>query len=132
MQRQRHNAPDGAQRVGRVGALGVVAAGALCAAVLSVASRVPPTPIDTDTIPGVEIGPALEGDAKPAVRSDRRGGSSPRDGARGSDARGRGDGTGGRAVPTAYGRPRGAPRPNAAGGPRARGGARHQPGFYTP
>jgi hypothetical protein len=125
MQRQRHNAPGGAQHLGRVGALGVVAAGALCAAVLSVASRVPPTPIDTERIPGIEIGPALEGDVTPAVRSDR--GSSSRDGARGSDARGRGDSPRGRAVPAAYGRSGGAAGQNVAGGPRSGDGARDEP-----
>jgi hypothetical protein len=104
MQQQRHTAPGGAQNLGRVGALAVVAAGALCAAVLSVASRVPPTPIDTDRIPGIEIGTTLEGDGTPAVRGDGD-----------SDARGGGDGPGGRAVPVAYGRSSGGAEQNAAG-----------------
>jgi hypothetical protein len=126
MQKQRHNAPGGAQHLGRVGAVGVVAAGALCAAVLSVASRVPPTPIDTDRIPGIEIGPALEGDATPAVRRDGRAGSSARHAARGSDARGRGDSPGRRAVPAAYGKSGGAAGQNVAGGPRSSDGARDE------
>ena len=75
MQKQRHTAAGGGQNLGRVGAIGVLAAGALCAAVLSVASRVPPTPIDTERIPAVEIGSAIEGDVTPAVPRDRRSGS---------------------------------------------------------
>jgi hypothetical protein len=138
MQKQRHNAPGGGQNLGRVGALGVLAAGALCAAVLSVASRVPPTPINAERIPAVEIGSATEGDVTPALREDRRSGPRRRDGKRGSDAgdrrdRGRrarnagtrGDGVraGGSAVPVAFRDSRGGAGQNAHGGPPSGGGS---------
>lgn len=96
------------------------------------ASRVPPTPIDTDRIPGIEIGPALEGDATPAVRRDGRAGSSARHAARGSDARGRGDSPRGRAVPAAYGKSGGAAGQNVAGGPRSGDGNSDDQGAAPP
>jgi hypothetical protein len=85
-----------------VGALGVVAAGALCAGVLSVASRVPPTPIDTEQIPAIQIGGATKSDVAPAVRRDRPSNSRRRHGKRASDARDRRAGAGGSALPVAY------------------------------
>jgi hypothetical protein len=96
---QPHTAPGGGQHLGRVGAIGVVAAGALCAAILSVATRVPPTPIDTERIPGIQIGTVVEDEVSPVVRSNREavaraGNRSRRAGAR------RGDGD--RAVPAVY------------------------------
>jgi hypothetical protein len=138
MRKQRHTAPGGGQNLGRVGALGVLAAGALCAAVLSVASRVPPTPIDLDRIPSVEVGGAIEGEATPAVRHARRSDSRRRDGKRGSDGQdrasrraGKGDSpgrgsrgerarAGGSALPTAYGDSGGGEQ-NAVAGPRPGG-----------
>jgi hypothetical protein len=56
MRNNRHNAPGGGRSLGRVGALGIVLAGALTAAVLSVAVRVPPPPVDYSEIPQVEVG----------------------------------------------------------------------------
>jgi hypothetical protein len=142
MRKQRHNAPGGGQNLGRVGAVGVIAAGALCAAVLSVASRVPPTPIDTEQIPNVEVGISTEGDTTRAVRQPRRSGSSRRDGKPARDAR---DSTrlrarqagksrsrdavraGGSALPVAHLDPGGSAGPNYAVGPRPSGGEPHQP-----
>jgi hypothetical protein len=113
MRKQRHTPPGAAQQFGRVGAIGVVAAGALCAAVLSVASRVPPTPIETERIPAVEIGSATEDEATSAVRKDNRAGSRRREGSRrpgaqdrrrrGGSAGDTGRRAGGSAVPVAYG-----------------------------
>jgi hypothetical protein len=143
MRKQRHTAPGGGQNLGRVGALGVLAAGALCAAVLSVASRVPPTPIDTETIPGIEIGSAPEGDVTPAVRKDRRSGSRQRDGKRASHAgdrrarnggsgrngssRGNGARAGGSALPVVYRDSGDRPGQNADGGPWSGGGGTDRP-----
>jgi hypothetical protein len=145
MQKQRHTAPGGGQNLGRVGALGVLAAGALCAAVLSVASRVPPTPIDTETIPGIEIGSAPESDVTPAVRKDRRSGGDRHGKARRSGARDRGSSrrrggnggshggvrAGGSAIPVAYRDSGDGAAQNSAGGPQTGGGAPDQPGSGT-
>ena len=137
MRKQRHTAPGGGQNLGRVGALGVLAAGALCAAVLSVASRVPPTPIDTAEIPSVEIGPPIEDAVTPPVRRDRRSGAR-RAGKRGSsarerggsdrrarkdDSRGRGVRAGGSALPVAYGQSGGGSDGNAIARPEPGGGS---------
>ena len=135
MRKQRHTARGGGQNLGRVGALGVLAAGALCAAVLSVASRVPPTPIDTAEIPSVEIGPPIEDAVTPPVRRDRRSGAR-RAGKRGSsarerggserrarkdDSRGRGVRAGGSALPVAYGQSGGDSGRNAIARPQPGG-----------
>jgi hypothetical protein len=137
MPKQRHNASGGGQNLGRVGAVGVLAAGALCAAVLSVASRVPPTPIDTERIPSVEIGSATEGGVRSTVRKDRRSGSLRRDGKRTNSTdrarhRGRRAAGGGRrgaarargsALPVAYTGSGGGAGQNAVGGPQSGDGS---------
>ena len=131
MRKQRHTAPGGARQLGRVGAIGVVAAGAMCAAVLSVASRVPPTPIDQEAIPGIQIGSATDGGVTPALR--RRASSPRRDRARGSDARGSGGDSGERsraAVPVAYGNAGGEGQ-TAVAAPRSGGGLADQPDAGT-
>lgn len=71
MRKQRETASGGARQLSRLGAVGMLAAGALCAAVLSVASRVPPDPPDEGEIPGVVIGSSADGGTPaPAVRQD--------------------------------------------------------------
>ena len=72
MRADRHTAPGGARQLGGVGALGVVVAGAMCAAVLSVASRVPPSPIDPEEIPAIVIGSAAGGSVVPLLSRDSR------------------------------------------------------------
>jgi hypothetical protein len=132
MRKQRQIAPGGGQNLGRVGALGVLAAGALCAAVVSVASRVPPTPINTERIPGVEIGSATNSDVTPADAGDRHGRRSGKGGSRGrGGSRGKGARAGGSALPVVYRdsggggtdrRVPGGPRGGSGGdGPGARG-----------
>jgi hypothetical protein len=137
MRKQRHNAPGGGQNLGRVGAIGVLAAGALCAAVLSVASRVPPTPINAERIPAVEMGSANEGDVTPAVREDRQKGQRRHAAKRASHARHRGDGkrdrrarkrgdgvsASGSAVPVALSDSGGGAAKPAVGGPPSGGGS---------
>ena len=68
MRKQRDTASGGARQFGRVGALGVILAGALFAAVLSVVSRVPPDPVDQSEIPGIRIGNPSAGGPAPEVR----------------------------------------------------------------
>lgn len=66
----RQTAMGQARQLGRVGALGVVVAGALCAAVLFISGGVLPDPADQGGIPGVVIGSSPGGDALPVVRQD--------------------------------------------------------------
>ena len=99
----------------------------MCAAVLSVASRVPPTPIDQDAIPGIQIGSATDGGVTPALRS--RASSPRRDPARGSDSSGSGGDSRERrraAVPVAYGNA-GGERQTAVAAPRSGDGLPDQP-----
>jgi hypothetical protein len=70
MQDERDTALSGPRQLGRVGALGVVATGVLCAAVLSVVSRVPPDPVDRGEIPGIKMGSKADGGANPASSRD--------------------------------------------------------------
>jgi hypothetical protein len=88
MQKQRDIGTNRARKPGRVGALGVVAAGALCAAVISIAGRMPPDPVDHSEIPGIEIGKDAGGEGTQALRPERRLTRSRRAGAGRPHARG--------------------------------------------
>jgi hypothetical protein len=66
----RQTAMGQARQLGRAGGLGVVVAGALCAAVLFISGGVLPDPADQGGIPGVVIGSSPGGDALPVVRQD--------------------------------------------------------------
>jgi hypothetical protein len=122
MRKHRQTAPGAARQLGRVGALGIVASGALCAAVLSVTSRVPPSPLEQSTIPGIQIGSDTPGDV---TRSDRKaaGRKSSGRGARASRYGARGPSRGGRAsrrsgaVAVAYGGVRGPGAQSGGGAP---------------
>jgi hypothetical protein len=82
---------------------------------------VPPTPIDQDRIPGIQIGSPTE-DVTPAPPGDARAASRRRDRSPGSDVHGGGD-SGGPALPIAGG---GSGRDTVAG-PRSGDGAPGQP-----
>jgi hypothetical protein len=69
MYRELHQTAMGqARQLGRVGGIGVVVAGALCAAVLFIAGGVLPDPADQGGIPTVVIGDSPGGDALAVVR----------------------------------------------------------------
>jgi hypothetical protein len=99
MRKQRDTASGGARQFGRVGALGVILAGALFAAVLSVVSRVPPDPVDQSEIPGIRIGNPSGGAPAPAerLRDPAEGDSGGRRGDMSPVARGKADSRGGTA-----------------------------------
>jgi hypothetical protein len=118
MRKQRDTATGRARQLGRVGALGVVATGALCAAVLSIASRMPPDPVDQGEVPGIRIGTPGRGDATQVLRPESRSARSRAE-ARGSHARGERsrsrEHTG--ALALAHGKTGGGPKPEGVAGP---------------
>jgi hypothetical protein len=125
MRKERHMESAGRRRLARLGALAVVATGALCAVVLSIASRAPPGPADEAQIPGIVIGSSARGDPAADVRRgapptrERRAGRS-RSGVRGGRAaeRRRG-GSGGAAHGKARGELRAGDEGPAGPGPRS-------------
>jgi hypothetical protein len=72
MRKHGDTASGGLVRLGRLGALAVVLTGVLCGAILSIASRVPPDPVDEGQIPGVIMGDSERGDRTPVVHRERR------------------------------------------------------------
>jgi hypothetical protein len=123
MRPDRHTALGGARQLGGVGALGVVAAGALCAAVLSVVGRVPPSPINGDEIPEIQIGSAAGGSVIPLLRRDGRAAPRRAGAGQGSTA-GDGDSGARRGGPrtVAPAKAGGGPKPDAVAAPRPSGG----------